>query len=178
MIRGSTEYGSKTNFHQHIKIADNDQRSPDPISFKRLLQHFAAVTHQKKSKMTCFLKLFKRHQPIPEYDTLPSTGQQLLQIDGRDYYGFPSEKTRTNKWTSAYVVTSTARGVKRKRLPTRLPPSRFFREKSKYMHFGVESALSGSSVGLVFKNADLLQYITIYKENPQLLPRSLLKKYF
>nr|CAH0105065.1 unnamed protein product [Daphnia galeata] len=55
-----------------------------PITFKRLLQHFAVYTKQNKSSMTYLLNLLIRHQPDPMYDTLPHTGKQLLHIDGSD----------------------------------------------------------------------------------------------
>lgn len=55
-----------------------------PITFKRLLQHFAVYTKQKKSSMTYLLNLLIRHQPDPMYDTLPHTGKQLLHKDGSD----------------------------------------------------------------------------------------------
>jgi len=63
--------------------------SDTPLSFKRLLQHFAVYTKQKKSSMTYLLKLLIRHSPKPNYDTLPNTGKQLLYIDGRDVSTFP-----------------------------------------------------------------------------------------
>ena len=52
-----------------------------PITFKRILQHFAVYTKQKKSSMTYLLNLLIRHQPDPMHDTLPHTGKQLLHID-------------------------------------------------------------------------------------------------
>lgn len=58
-----------------------------PITLRRLLQHFAVYTNQTKQSMTYLLQLLKRHQPTPHYDLLPSSGQQLMWIDGSDVVG-------------------------------------------------------------------------------------------
>jgi hypothetical protein len=39
---------------------------------------------QKKSHLTYLLELLKEHRPPIDYDALPSSGQQLMYIDGRD----------------------------------------------------------------------------------------------
>ena len=44
------------------------------------------------------------------------------------------------------------------------------------MHFGVEHALNGVSAGVLHKEANLLQFISI--TNPQLLPTPLREKVF
>lgn len=68
-----------------------------PLTFKRLLQHFAAYTQQKKSSMTYLMQLLIRHRPTPLYDMLPSTGKQLMYIDGSDVpsFTFPSSASST-----------------------------------------------------------------------------------
>jgi hypothetical protein len=55
-----------------------------PLSFKRVICHWAASTMQKKSHLTYLLELLKEHRPPLDYDALPSSGQQLMYIDGRD----------------------------------------------------------------------------------------------
>ncbi|KZR96726.1 Cc8L18.2-like protein, partial [Daphnia magna] len=55
-----------------------------PLSFKRILCHWAAFTMQKKSHLTYLLELLKEHRPQIDFDTLPSSGKQLMLIDGRD----------------------------------------------------------------------------------------------
>ncbi|KAI9556033.1 hypothetical protein GHT06_018600 [Daphnia sinensis] len=68
-----------------------------PLTFKRLLQHFAAYTQQKKSSMTYLLQLLIRHKPTPLYDMLPSTGKQLMYIEQSDVssFTFPSSASST-----------------------------------------------------------------------------------
>ncbi|KAK4017351.1 hypothetical protein OUZ56_032298 [Daphnia magna] len=68
-----------------------------PLTFKRLLQHFAAYTQQKKSSITYLMQLLIRHRPTPLYDMLPSTGKQLMYIDGSDVpsFTFPSSASST-----------------------------------------------------------------------------------
>ena len=66
-------------------IRDNETAFELSLSFTRILQHFAVATGQKHSHLTILLKLLKHHKPEPEYDTLPSTGEKLLEIDGQDF---------------------------------------------------------------------------------------------
>ncbi|KZS01561.1 Uncharacterized protein APZ42_001742, partial [Daphnia magna] len=40
-------------------------------------------------------------------------------------------------------------------------------------HFGIENALKGESVGLILRDADLLQFVDVYLQNPGLLPKNL-----
>lgn len=70
------------------------------LTFKRVLQHFAAYTNQKKSHLTYLLRLLKEHQPIPDYDSLPSSGQQLMSISDRD-------KRTMRRWPSNHNNTVT-----------------------------------------------------------------------
>ncbi|KAK4017932.1 hypothetical protein OUZ56_000008 [Daphnia magna] len=41
--------------------------------------------------MDYLLRLIHHHRPVIDYNVLPLTGKQLLQIDGRDYAGFISK---------------------------------------------------------------------------------------
>ena len=72
-------------------VTNVEAKSNLPLSFKRILQHFAVATGQKHSHLTMLLKLLKEHKPEPYYDTLPSTGGKLLQIDGSDFSGKSKE---------------------------------------------------------------------------------------
>lgn len=63
-----------------------------------------------------------------------------------------------------------------KRRPVKLQPVIEMDNGGKLIYFGLESALSGDSPGIVFKHADLLQFVNIYKEDPQLLPECLRSK--
>lgn len=66
------------------------------LSFAALLRHYATYTGQDLSAMTYLLKMLKRHRPKPDYDSLPSTGEQLLHIDNRDFYGEMPEQQATD----------------------------------------------------------------------------------
>jgi hypothetical protein len=58
----------------------NISTSSAPINNKP----WAASTMQKKSHLTYLLELLKEHRPPIDFDALPSSGQQLMYIDGRD----------------------------------------------------------------------------------------------
>jgi hypothetical protein len=45
------------------------------------------------------------------------------------------------------------------------------RNDGKYVHFGLENALSGNSAGLIHRDADLLQFVDIYHNNTSTLPK-------
>jgi hypothetical protein len=122
------------------------------LSFLSLLRHFATYTNQKHEHMTYLLSLLKFYKPVPDYDRLPSTGAQLLPISGNDWPG------GTNSGT--------------------LPKPTVLEDGGKYLHFGVEHALNGVSAGVLHKEANLLQFVDVYKENPKLLPTPLREKVF
>lgn len=44
------------------------------------------------------------------------------------------------------------------------------------MYFGLERALSCDSPGIMFRHADILQYVNIYNENINLLPQCIRDK--
>jgi hypothetical protein len=117
-----------------------------------LLQHFSVYTNQTHNDMTYLLLLLKHYQPEPDYESLPNTGQELIKIDGRD-------------WDSRSV-----NGDKTLPSPTQLS------DGSKYMHFGLEKVFYGDSPGVVHKEADLYQFVSVYKENPELLPLTMKRK--
>lgn len=84
------------NFLYNIGTSDNDEyldsrvqsfprygmNKPNHLTFVRLLQHWAATTSQTHSDLTLLLRLLKAYQPELCYRDLPSTGRQLLYIDG------------------------------------------------------------------------------------------------
>ena len=153
-------------------------------SLKKILQHFAVSTHQKKSHMTYLLKLLIEYQPLPAYDSLPTTGQQLLYIDGRDV--IEQDKLRSSQISTSSLAPSSSRSTsgqptrKKQRKPMPLPAVIALDEEGngQYVHFGLESALCGDSVGIYFKHADIMQYAAIYRTNPEALPFCLRDKVF
>lgn len=46
----------------------------------------------------------------------------------------------------------------------------------KYVHFGLEKGVAGESPGLIFENADVMQFASIYQEKPLLVPESIRRK--
>ena len=118
----------------------------------KLLRHFAAFTNQKQEHLTYLLTLLKLYEPVPYYSLLPSTGKELMHIDGSDW---PS---LTNNFSL-------------RKLPSAVPIN-----DGKYVHFGLENALSGNSAGLIHRDADLLQFVDIYHNNPSILPKELRKR--
>lgn len=67
-----------------VLFLNQDSILKKPLSLKKILQHFAAYTNQKRKHMTYLLRLFIHHKPAPAYEMLPTTGDQLMYIDGRD----------------------------------------------------------------------------------------------
>ncbi|KAK4003600.1 hypothetical protein OUZ56_005357 [Daphnia magna] len=93
-IEDSTEMEEQYSTSIFLSDSFNEEK---PLTFKHLLQHFAAYTQQKKSSMTYLMQLLIRHRPTPLYDMLPSTGKQLMYIDGSDVpsFTFPSSASST-----------------------------------------------------------------------------------
>ena len=145
------------------------------LTLKKILQHFAVSTNQMKSHMTYLLKLLIEYKPLPAYDSFPATGQQLLYIDGRDVVNQRSAQTLTSSQTPSSTEQPTR---KKKRKPMPLPPviNLDDEDNCRYVHFGLENALCGDSVGIYFKHADILQYAGIYRTNPEALPFCLRNK--
>lgn len=149
-------------------VFDSDSNEP-PLTLKRILQHYAVYTNQTKDNMTYLLKLLKRHQPKPHYDSLPSSGMQLLWIDGSDVDGFPQPAPAVISVTDAAVPPPTTAGPekKKKKRPLKLPKVIELDDGGKFMCFGLEAALKGESPGLVYKNADLIQLASLYRCRPR-----------
>ncbi|EFX70531.1 hypothetical protein DAPPUDRAFT_112645 [Daphnia pulex] len=121
------------------------------LSLLALLQHFAVYTNQNHSDLTYLLMLLKFYEPEANYSMLPNTGKELVKIDGLDWQ--PNE-------------TETSR-----KLPLASPVG-----DGKYLHFGLESALSGTSPGIVYRDADLFQFVNVYVDDPHLLPKTIEKR--
>ena len=103
--------------------------------------------------MTYLLRLLKTHEPVADYSSLPSTGKGLVNINGSDWPPNIASKKTNKKLPSAVSVGT-----------------------GKYLHFGLESALIGESPGVVHRDADLLQFVDVYVENPSLLPENYRKR--
>lgn len=133
--------------------------------------------------MTYFLKIFKHHKPVPHYDLLPSTGQALMRIDGNDFVDdnysdkreSESDDSSTGEETDVVEVQEEPASASAASSGIKLPAATQI-SGGKYFHFGLERGILCESLGVVFQHADVLQYVTVYKENKQLLPRSLKKK--
>lgn len=86
-----------------IDVADSSSLgSSNLVSFKQILRHWAASTNQKKSHLTYLLQLLKEHKPLIDLDRLPSSGKQLMFIDGRDV----PRQLETLEHTAGYVFVN------------------------------------------------------------------------
>ena len=47
-----------------------------------------------------------------------------------------------------------------------------------YLHFGVKEGLDGTSAGVLKKDANLLQFVPVYHQNPRLVPTPIKEKVF
>lgn len=154
---GSINEDEQTENYSSDSDEDIESQGENLSSYKysllEILQHFAVYSGQKQEDMTYLLKLLKYYEPAPHYSSLPSTGQQLLKIDGFDW---PSDRDGQTK-----------------KLPQPVSLG-----GGKYLHFGLENALMGNSPGIVHRNADLLQFVDVYMESPHLVPESVRKKVF
>lgn len=120
------------------------------ITFKRLLQHYFASIKADLSDVTLFLKLFKHYRPKVDYNDLPSFGKTLLKVGVRGF------------------------GGKNNKLPAVIPLGK----SGKYVHFGLEKGLSGDSPGDVFHHSGILQFVSLYKQDPLILPTCIRQKVF
>jgi hypothetical protein len=143
---------------------------------KAILQHFAVETCQTKDNMTILLKLLIKHRPEPCYDSLPSTGKGLLPVSGEDVPKFKIPKVVDTDEETDYEMNRIAVGQniedqpRKKKRPLPMPKPVDFENGGKYIHYGLESALMGESPGLYSRDANIFQYATIYKNNPELVP--------
>lgn len=95
------------------------------------------------------LTLLKVHEPLSDYSLLPNTGKELMKIDGLDFRASTNDPTH-KKLSEARIINV-----------------------GKYFHFEIENALKGESVGLIHRDADLLQFVDVYLQNPGILPKIL-----
>ena len=105
---------NRENIHETFEEQESIEIGGNKLNLPRLLQHFAVYTNQKQDAMTYLLKLLKTHEPAPCYFFLPSTGKELLKIDGYDWL-------------------STEESASSKLLPSAVPV-----DGGKYFHFGVD----------------------------------------
>lgn len=148
----SSSSTNRENIHDIFEKEESNEIGGNKLNLPRLLQHFAVYTNQKQDAMTYLLKLLKTHEPAPCYSFLPSTGKELLKIDG---YDWPSTKEAAS---------------------SKLLPSAVAVSGGKYFHFGVKTALCGESPGLIYSDADLLQFVDIYLDDPTILPKPIQKR--
>lgn len=50
--------------------------------------------------------------------------------------------------------------------------------QGKYVHFGLENGILGRSPGILHRDADLLQFLEIYKKCPKLVPKPIRDRVF
>jgi hypothetical protein len=134
-----------------INDTQSSYRKPN-MPLLALLQHFAVYTNQNHSDMTYLLMLLKLYEPEANYSILPNTGKELVKIDGFD-------------WTLKDQQQSSPK----------LPPASPL-GTGKYLHFGLENALSGESPGMVHRDADLFQFVNVYVDEPNLLLKAIVKR--
>jgi hypothetical protein len=117
------------------------------MSLNKLLRHFAAYTNKKQNYLTYLLTLLKLYEPTPNYSLLPSTGKDLMTIDGSNWPDSSNEPFK-------------------KKLPVAVPIN-----GGQFVHFGVENALNRTSAGLIYRDADLIQFFDVYQKEPHLLQK-------
>ncbi len=93
------------------------------------------------------LTLLKLYESTPNYPLLPSTGKDLMTIDGNDWPDSSNEPFT-------------------KKLPAAVPIN-----GGKFVPFGVDNALNDSSAGLIHRDADLIQFFDVYQKEPHLLQK-------
>ena len=117
-----------------LKDDDKDNAS-EKMTLIKLLRHFAAYKSQKQEHMTYLLKLLKLYEPTPNYCLLPSTGKELMHIDGNDWHKASREILISRKLPSPVQIND-----------------------GKNVHFGLDNALSGNSAGLVHCDQCVLSF--------------------
>lgn len=133
---------------------DNEtDKTESKLDLLQILRHFAVYTGQHHKDMTYLLTLLKLHEPTPCYSMLPNTGKQLVHITGRDFGTFNFSAESSKELPAAVTINN-----------------------GKYLHFGVESALNGESPGVVHRDADLLQFVDVYLQELDMLPKPLLAR--
>ncbi|KAK4009705.1 hypothetical protein OUZ56_018851 [Daphnia magna] len=136
------------------------------LSFKRLLQYHAVYTTQKKSHVTYFLRLRHHYRPAIDYDTLPTTGEQLLRVESSKAFIERVVLPNIVEDEEAEITVDSYRIYNGSPSPG----------EAKYVHFGLENGITRDSPGVFFKHAELIQYASIYKKHQDILPPSITKK--
>ena len=89
----------------------------------------------------------EKYRPETYYDLLPATGKQLLHIDGMDFDGNSSELSKPK-----------------------------LIENGKYLHYGLESALSGNSPGVYHRHALMTEFAKLFKSKVEVVPHPIRRK--
>jgi len=140
------------------------------LSFKRVLQHWSVQEHISQQAITRFLKLMHYYKPlitIHDYidGTIPHTGRSLLSTS-KTAQNERGRRTTRGDCTNFFdehqckVRTVFGPGLKSKDLI----------KVGRYVHFGLETAILGTSIGLIhrYHYRNLLR--RIHTVHPLLLP--------
>jgi hypothetical protein len=95
--------------------------------------------------------LLKFYEPEAIYSKLPNTGKELVKIDGLDWQPNETENSKKN------ASSNSARD-------------------GKYFHFGLESAVSGEFLDIIYRDADLFEFVNVNVDDPHLLPNEIVKR--
>ncbi|EFX65992.1 hypothetical protein DAPPUDRAFT_332646 [Daphnia pulex] len=71
----------KFDLSETIALIRNATRKDRVLTFKRILQHWAVATNQTHKALNLLLKLLKDNKPEADYDSLPYSGESLLNKD-------------------------------------------------------------------------------------------------
>ena len=144
------------------------------LSFTRVFQHWCVQEHISHHSITRFLKLLHFYKPtitIGDYSphgSIPHTGRTLLSISkkAKRAKGRGGEKNTENLFIEHNCEVRSIFGPDLKTRDTV--------EVGRYVHFGLEKALLGTSIGLIhrYHYRNLLR--RIHTVHPGLLPRSFL----
>ncbi len=146
--------------------------------------------------------LLKENRLLPDYNSLPWTGKGLLsndyfriirqhstdsseneadEQDPSDNREVSASESEPDDENSDERLTVSRTKTNKKRHQTRLmplPPARIINNFRTYIHFVLESALLGNSPGLYYKNAELIMFASIFKQNPEYIYSELRAKVF
>jgi len=89
----------------------------------------------------------------------------------QEHLTYPLKLLKLYEPTPNYCFNISILYVSREIPISRKLPSPVQINDGKYVHLGLENALSGNSSGLVHCDSDLLQFVDIYLTNPGILPK-------
>lgn len=143
------------------------------LSFQRVLQHWCVEEHISHMAITRLLKLLHWYKPqYICYDTLPRTGRNLLKTS-ESVQVAKGRKEKKRNWQNINLLEEDAHKIKILNIPCPDSPSKLM-EVGRYIHFGLEDAITGKSIGLIhrYHYRNLLRRIHTIK--PELLPEMFL----